>query len=148
MSTLNVLRLTMRGCDLMALANLFLVFPVMQVRLRVGWGVVVRQRISISPILLLRRGQVCVYVFLSDWRPELAAARCFQHPGERSSLKVLSPWVGRSWTFWQLPSATLSRQSSGRGQGWNEKGFGSRWREMKVAKTLPSFLLWINFPRL
>lgn len=47
-STLNVLRLTMRGCDIIALANLFLVFPVMQVSLRVGWGVAVCQRRSLS----------------------------------------------------------------------------------------------------
>ena len=75
-----------------------------------------------------------------------SSALFFLHPGERSSLKVLSQQVGRSWIFWQLPSATLSRQSADGGQGWNEKGFGSQWQEMKVAKTLPRFLLWINFP--
>ena len=72
MSTLNALRLTMRGCDMIALANLFLVFPVMQVRLRVGWGVVVCQRRSPS-----RQFCCCVEgksacVFLSgdlSWRP-------------------------------------------------------------------------------
>lgn len=47
-STLNVLRLTMRGCDIIALANLFLVFPIMQVSLRVRWGVAVCQRSSLS----------------------------------------------------------------------------------------------------
>lgn len=54
--------------------------------------------------------------------------------------------MGRSWIFWQLPSATLSRQSADGGQGWNENGFGSQGQEMKVAKTLPRFLIWINFP--
>ena len=38
LSTLNVLRLTTKGCDIIALANLFLVFLVMQVRLRRGVG--------------------------------------------------------------------------------------------------------------
>lgn len=54
--------------------------------------------------------------------------------------------MGRSWIFWQFPSAILSRQSAGGVQGWNEKGFGSQGQEMKVAKTLPRFALCINFP--
>lgn len=74
MSTLNALRLTMRGCDMIALANLFLVFPVMQVRLRVGWGVVVCQRRSPSRqfCCCVEGKSACV-----EWRPELAAARYF-----------------------------------------------------------------------
>ena len=58
MSTLNVLRLTVKGCDIIALANLFLAFLVMQVRLRVGWGVVVCQRRSLSSVQSLSRVQL------------------------------------------------------------------------------------------
>ena len=139
MSTLNALRLTMRGCDMIALANLFLVFPVMQVRLRVGWGVVVCQRRSLSRqfCCCVEGKSACMFSWVETWAG--GRALFFLHPGERSSLKVLSQQVGRSWTFWQLPSATLSRRSADEGRAGMKKGLDLSDTRWKLRKLCPAF---------
>lgn len=145
MPTLQVSRLTRRRCDILAPANLFLVFSVLQVRIQ-GSG---ESLLYLLPTVVQECVCACVCTrahthtrscVIGD---HLAVSHALLlHPGERCSLEVLSQRFKGSWTIWQ----DLRRQPAGLRARLEWKRSGSQRQEMKVAKALPKHLLWINFP--